>query len=208
MSPIALSGIDKQSIDVNGVQTKQSLSATSETVNKGVYDATTLSAVDADLAAANIKGGVTILGIPGTMAGGSLEPDVEGYTVEDDGMDSGAASRYQWRHDLPSSTVVDYITVTQDYNAISLAWAVGWWYGYVSNGNLKTRLYMDGVQMQSVFSPTYNSSNKVVTDFKAMSGNCTCKLSFYGGYSLYLTGYDNVNSKIPMTLAVGSVKGT
>ena len=39
---------------------KQSLSATSETVSSGIYDATTLSAVDADLATANIKSGVTI----------------------------------------------------------------------------------------------------------------------------------------------------
>jgi hypothetical protein len=41
------------------------LSATSDTVEQGFYAATTLHAVDADLATANIKAGVTIFGIEG-----------------------------------------------------------------------------------------------------------------------------------------------
>ncbi len=56
-----------------GVIDKQALSAASETVAKGIYDATTLSAVDADLAAANIKLGTTIFGFLGALAPGGVE---------------------------------------------------------------------------------------------------------------------------------------
>lgn len=50
---------------INGVLVKKTLSAANETVNRGHYAATTLSAVDADLAAANILSGVTIFGFAG-----------------------------------------------------------------------------------------------------------------------------------------------
>lgn len=69
MSPVAINGVDKQGVAVNGVQVKQALAAASEVVAKGVYDPTTLSAVDADLAVANIKDAVTIFGKLGTFAG-------------------------------------------------------------------------------------------------------------------------------------------
>ena len=69
MSPVAINGVDKQGIHINGLQQKQALSAASETVDKGVYDPTTLSAVDADLAVGNIKSAVTIFGKLGTYVG-------------------------------------------------------------------------------------------------------------------------------------------
>lgn len=43
----------------------KTLSAANDTVAQGFYAATTLSAVDTDLATANIKAGVTIFGIAG-----------------------------------------------------------------------------------------------------------------------------------------------
>lgn len=45
---------------------KTSLSNANDTVGAGYYDGTTLHAVDADLAAANIKTGVAMFGITGT----------------------------------------------------------------------------------------------------------------------------------------------
>jgi hypothetical protein len=45
--------------------TPQTLSAANDTVAAGLYEATTLRAVDADLATANIKSGITIFGIAG-----------------------------------------------------------------------------------------------------------------------------------------------
>ena len=50
----------------NGIQDKAALAAGSETVARGIYDATTLSAVDSDLATANIKSGITVFGKAGS----------------------------------------------------------------------------------------------------------------------------------------------
>ncbi len=50
-----------------GTGTK-TLSAANDTVAAGYYAATTLHAVDADLAAANIKSGVTVFGIDGSFS--------------------------------------------------------------------------------------------------------------------------------------------
>jgi hypothetical protein len=55
---------------------KKTLSAANETVNAGIYDATTLSTVDADLASGNIKSGVTIFG----KAGAATIKDVSDWT--------------------------------------------------------------------------------------------------------------------------------
>jgi len=66
MSPVAINGVDKQGVYINGVQVKQTLNAANETVSKGVYNATTLSTVDAELATANIKNGITIFGFAGS----------------------------------------------------------------------------------------------------------------------------------------------
>lgn len=73
MSPVAINGVDKQGVDVNGVQVKQSLSDANSTVNKGVYEATLLETVDVDLAVGNIKTGITIFGKVGTLPAGGTE---------------------------------------------------------------------------------------------------------------------------------------
>lgn len=73
MSPVALNGVDEQGVAVNGVQVLKTLNPANETVEKGVYGETTLSAVDADLAASNIKDGVTIFGKLGTVLSGGTE---------------------------------------------------------------------------------------------------------------------------------------
>ncbi len=65
---ISIQGVNSVNIFKQGAISKQALSAASQTVSKGLYDATTLSAVDADLAVANIKAGVNIFGFVGTLA--------------------------------------------------------------------------------------------------------------------------------------------
>lgn len=57
-------------VSVTGTIPTQILSAASETVAAGYYNATTLSAVDADLAAGNILSGKTIFGIAGNVTAG------------------------------------------------------------------------------------------------------------------------------------------
>lgn len=64
---------------------KKTLSAGSETVSAGIYDATTLSAVDADLATTNIKSGVTIF----SKAGAATVKDVSDWT---DAVEADVAS--------------------------------------------------------------------------------------------------------------------
>ncbi len=51
--------------EITGSLAAQSLVATSTTVAAGIYGATTLEAVDADLVSVNIKSGVTIFGVSG-----------------------------------------------------------------------------------------------------------------------------------------------
>ena len=61
---------------VTGTLATQTLSAANDTVAAGYYAATTLSAVDADLAVGNIKSGTTIFGFAGTHA---AESDTFGW---------------------------------------------------------------------------------------------------------------------------------
>lgn len=58
-------------LNLNGIAgtasvTLKALSALSKVVAEGYYAATTLDTVDADLAAGNIKTGVTVFGVTGT----------------------------------------------------------------------------------------------------------------------------------------------
>jgi len=70
-----------------GTMPTQTLSDSSETVNAGYYAATTLSAVDSDLAAGNIKSGTIIFGITGTLFSGGLPKTGQTtvYQTYDDG---------------------------------------------------------------------------------------------------------------------------
>jgi len=77
MSPVSANGVDHQGVYINGEQVKQALDAANETVDEGVYDPTTLSAVDADLATANIKNGITIFGKLGTLVEGTDISDAD-----------------------------------------------------------------------------------------------------------------------------------
>jgi len=69
--------IGKQGVSLlighNGVQDKTALNPLNETVARGIYDATTLSAVDADLQVGNIKLAENIFGFVGTLAPGGVE---------------------------------------------------------------------------------------------------------------------------------------
>ncbi len=114
MSPVGINGVDKQGVGINGVQVKQALDAANETVNEGVYDPTTLSTVDVDLAAGNIALGSTIFGFVGTVVPGpgSVDQDVDGadYDVPDQ-EPSKLADAERWvalavgEHDLLSTTI-------------------------------------------------------------------------------------------------------
>ncbi len=80
--PVAINGIDKQGVAINGVQVKQNLSATNSTVNKGVYDATLLETVDPDLAVGNILQPVNIFGKVGTVVAGTDISDADALVTD------------------------------------------------------------------------------------------------------------------------------
>jgi Protein of unknown function (DUF1566) len=71
---------------LTGTGTK-TLSADSNTVSEGYYEETTLSKVDTDLVAANIKYGVTIFGVTGTLLPGCVPKtgQTTSYATGDDG---------------------------------------------------------------------------------------------------------------------------
>jgi hypothetical protein len=68
-------GVYKGNIIVTDIK---ALSAASEALAAGIYEGTTLSAVDADLAAANIKKDVVIFGITGTFSTEAAHPITAG----------------------------------------------------------------------------------------------------------------------------------
>jgi len=104
-----------------GTMQTRTLNPANDTVSAGYYAATTLSQVDTDLAAANIKIGVNIFGKVGTSTNFGM-PDT-GQTVSyavsfDDDADFNPASRQM----SYSSTVISGNAVTID-NVTGLMWA-------------------------------------------------------------------------------------
>ena len=96
---------------ITGTGTK-TLSAANDTVTAGYYEATTLSAVDADLAAANIRCGKTIFGVDGT-AGSCVARTGQSacYDSDDDRTDcygTGQDAEYRWGCDPTVSPVAGW----------------------------------------------------------------------------------------------------
>lgn len=202
MSPVAINGVDKQGVYVNGVQVKQALNAANETVNKGVYDPTTLSAVDADLAAGNIKDTVNIFGKVGTVVEGALAEDVEGSEVSTAATTIALTGQQSGSH----GAEVVLASKTLTFEADSLAFAAGF-----TNSNLTTtiylRLYMGGVLMGSVVGTSgTHSLNYVVRDFKALSGEQTCEVRVDPEAGTFRFAGRTSASHYPGAIAVGSVK--
>ncbi|MFC1910458.1 hypothetical protein ACFLXC_04120 [Chloroflexota bacterium] len=212
---IALNGIDKQGIDINGVQVKQTLSAASETVNKGVYHATTLSAVDADLAVGNISDGVTIFGFLGTYTPiTTLSEDVESYSDAAD-VPANALDAYDLSNAVAASDSYTIASLTQSYDVTSLTFAVGSTSARAATtGYLKGQLLMDGVVMQSSgYLTSTETVNYTLHDFKAITGSCDVvyriKNDDSGGsrtFYRYGRGSQYYNTGTPGFVAAGSVK--
>lgn len=104
---------------LNGQTVKQALSAANSTVSKGVYDATLLETVDADLVVGNIKLGVNIFGKVGTSPGGGTET-IEKYA--DDTVAAGASY-------TPAASGIFFLTAgdptlfgAQYYSTLATAW--------------------------------------------------------------------------------------
>jgi len=132
--------------EVTGTMLRQALSAANDTVQAGVYQATTLSAVDADLATANIKSGVTIFGVQGSLYApvpktgqttlyrtgddGDLEPGVAwpslGFTDHEDGTVTDNLTGLMWTKSANIWGSANWNTAIDNCNGYSLATYSDW----------------------------------------------------------------------------------
>jgi hypothetical protein len=214
MSPVSINGVDKQGVDKNGVQVKQTLSDANETVNKGVYAATTLSAVDADLAAANIKSGVTIFGKLGTLAASLAEDILNGaattFTAAFVDTDPGYSVPLQ----VNANSDLDLATCTTNFNATSRAVGSGFALGRMDTGSynkIKLRLYMNGTQVaESGYwaDATAQVELKTVKGTAALSGSKIVKIALhcYGSLDILYSISNYAGGVLPIGVMVGSIK--
>jgi hypothetical protein len=194
-----------------GAGTK-TLNPANDTVAAGYYEATTLSAIDTDLAVGNIKSGVTIFGFLGTYAG-TLSQDIVGdaFTAL---LTGNTVTCNLLRQSVAASGDVTVATLTQNYAANSMAVAVGYVYAFAGTANtLKVQLFMDGVMVaESIYIQSITGYNYELIATKALSGNKVCYVSIHNydagsARNVDIPGYV-VNNKVAGMIAVGSVKGT
>ena len=196
---------------LNGNTVKRVLSAANEIVNRGVYAATTLSAVDADLAAANIKDGTTIFGFLGTLAV-TLAEDVVGSAVFD-GTATGTGA-FKTNESVGAGSDRDLASVTKTFATPSRAVGAAFFHGTAQTAmTLKLRCYIDGVQVaESAYIPQ-TTLNVVAVGTKDVSGgvNKITKAAIHntGVGTFYFTKVSAEDGGIGGgAVAVGAVKGT
>lgn len=192
----------------------RTLSAANETVQEGYYAGTTLSAVDADLAAANIKSGTTIFGFLGTFVN-TLAEDIVGSSGPIDTSDTTTAASVL-QPSIAGSGDYACATKTQSYDASSLAVAVGFVNAVATTvSTLKLRLYMDGVQVaeSSYFAASATAETIILVATRALSGSKICKIDIhnYSGTVKTVTipsAQDSNGQALATGIGIGSVKTT
>lgn len=110
LSAGAYAKVEAASTHVLGA-TKRTLSVSTDAVNAGYYEKQFLSDVDTDLAAGNIRSGVTIFGKVGTMSGGAV-PDTgqtTSYGTGDDADYNPAGTQMSYT-DNADGTITDNLT--------------------------------------------------------------------------------------------------
>ncbi len=207
MSPVGINGVDEQGVGINGVQVKQALAAASVTLAAGVYDATTLSVIDADLAVGNIKSGQTIFGKAGIYTGPALADDILGSTVS--AVLADQTGGYSGYTPITATTEVTLASKTQSYDASSLAVGVAAGNFRATDSNIKIRLVMDGVQVAEGAYVMNAGDKHVVMATRALSGSVACSIRAYnyGGSAYNCLQAGTVNGgEASGVIAVGSVK--
>jgi len=148
------------------------LSATSDKYDRGFHKGNPggLDAVDTDLAAGNIKDGVTIFGKLGTFTGGPLVQDVVGENATLDLADTSVTG-YKRVDSIDAGG--DYIiaTKTLTFAANSMAVGVAVIAGYTVN-DMKLQLVMGGVQVAESAGISTNLT-RVCVATRALSGDAT-----------------------------------
>ena len=111
-----------QGVPVTGTIETRTLSPASDVVAAGYYEATTLSAADADLAAANIAAGTVIFGVTGTLTGGGSFAAPVAKTGQTSSYRAGDDGTYKAGVAWPSSRFTDNGNGTVMDNLTGLMW--------------------------------------------------------------------------------------
>lgn len=124
------------------------LDPANDTVGAGYYAATTLHAVDADLAVGNIKSGVTIFGFLGTYAGGAITHDTLSSAVCTDAS-SVALGIYHAVLSTGAGADATFLTFDLTCAQATIIYAGAGGSRYIAQyaNIIKLRLYIDGVQV-------------------------------------------------------------
>lgn len=195
---------------ITGTGTK-TLNAANETVAEGYYAATTLSAVDADLAVGNIKSGVTIFGFLGTFwntLSQDLVSSVGAYSVDTSG------TYYQRTFAIAATSELELVYQTKTFATNSMAVGGGFALANASAGSaLKLRLYMGGIQVaESAYLATAASDLVILVATKALSGsqNVSLRVYNYSGGSVNFISAGNLanGGYAPVGIIIGSIKMT
>ena len=189
----------------------KTLNPANENVLAGYYAATTLSAVDADLAVGNIRGGVTIFGFLGTIA---QAEDITGSAGPiNAATSSGPTGIYHYRGDVAAGADEDGATKTQAYDASSIAVATGFFLGTPDTGDnnkLKLRLYMGGVQVTESAFINAPYDVYIVVGTRALSGATICKVAIhnYDGAEASFKFLAQTSGNLPggFGIGIGSIK--
>ncbi|MBA7494201.1 hypothetical protein ES702_04774 [subsurface metagenome] len=191
----------------------QTLSPDSETVPAGYYEATTLSAVDADLAAANIKNGITIFGIVGTLPA-TLAEDLKAIYQS---AITSTTSGFSWYYrEYLIAAAGDYTIVTQtptfDADSMAVGAVISFLYDNAVSGDLKLQFHMGGVQVAEspVIDDSWNTIQTLIAT-RALAGAQVCKLAVHnysgGNRNIRVMGLANGDPFMTF-MAIGSIKLT
>lgn len=148
------------------------------------------SAIDANITAGNIKNGVTILGVTGTMTGGPTDGGavVTSATLIDDGG---------YEIHVVFSTMPALDSVNHRYTGMLLAYCDGN-YGSVFDGIM---CYQNLSREVSSFNIDHGNSEISFFDVTSPTDSSGNELSEANGYILiFEDGYDNLKYKIPCTI--------
>lgn len=205
--------IGKQGVSLligkQGVQVKTALSAASEVVAEGIYDATILSAVDADLAVGNIKVDVNIFGKVGTLEA-TLIDDILGEAPT--AFNTTATSGGMFTQVLGGGADLTLATKTQDYAAGSRACSVAFICGETQTANtFKLRHYMAGVMVEeSAYMAEAVCVMYILSYIKAMEGSQTCELTVHNYFgsdkSIKMASGFGMGEDAACGIAIGSIK--
>jgi len=190
----------------NGTQT---LNPANEIVAAGYYAATTLSAVDGDLAVGNIKLGVNIFGFVGTLSA-TLAEDILGSQMCALTEEYSGGNSFYRNDAIGAGADFEFVALTQAYDASSLAVGVGVFDVETNTADtIKVRLFMDGVQVAESAFLLVDPLLYILMATRALSGTVECKLEAhnYGGgeSTFYIMGRMN-GDIVSAVIAVGSVK--